>query len=102
MDDHGQPAPDPALAAGPPGIPWYLQRPQWGPEDAVLSSLGQNSRAGIHPALLLFQVSRKEANFWPERCLEGRCLFGAGQWARRGSCRCFMGLPITGTAAGER
>lgn len=51
MDDHGQPAP------GPPVIPWYLQTPLWAPEDAVLSTLGQNSRAGIQPALLPCLVS---------------------------------------------
>lgn len=57
MDDHRQPAPDPALGPGPPDIPWYLQTPLWGPEDAVLSTLGQKSRAGIQPALLICQVS---------------------------------------------
>lgn len=56
-DDDGQPAPDPALAPGTPVIPWHLWTPLWGPEDAVLSTLGQNSRVSIQPGSLLCQVS---------------------------------------------
>ena len=86
MDDHGQPDPDPALAPAPPGIPWYLQRSPWGPEgcsdEKAAACKGQNSRAGIQPALLLCQVlvKRSEGYFWPERCLERRYLFGVSQW----------------------
>lgn len=82
MDNQTQILPGPA----PPGMPWWLQRPLWGPEgcsdENTAAYLGRNSRAGIQPALLLRQVLVKGSKgyFWPERCLETSYLFGVFQW----------------------